>query len=199
MNFKFKDIHLVSYFFSFWSQINPRWYRDENEVQPAKTMIWLGVIDDNVIGPYFFHNQIVNARMYRNMLRNFVIPDLRRQNIDPKTIIFMQDGAPIHGTEQVRRFLKENFFAWIGRGMGATIAWPPRSPDFNPLDYFVWGRVRNDVKNQTIENLNELETKITNVIAQMPRHFIKNAIQNIETRIDLNIQNRGGHFEHLLH
>ena len=29
---------------------------------------------------------------------------------------------------------------WIGRGGPA--AWPPRSPDINPLDFFLWGYVK---------------------------------------------------------
>ena len=33
--------------------------------------------------------------------------------------------------------------AWIGRS--ETIAWPPRSPDLTPLDFSVWGYVKDQV------------------------------------------------------
>ena len=29
---------------------------------------------------------------------------------------------------------------WIGRG--GPVAWPPRSPDLTPPDYFLWGFVK---------------------------------------------------------
>lgn len=122
--------------------MNPRWTRAETEISQIKTMAWVGVID-NVIGPYFFTGRSVNSHAYLKMLRTFVIPELRRHDIDPQSIIFMQDGAPIHGTELVRQFLNRSFDGWIGRGFGATIAWPARSPDFNPLDYFVWSHLKN--------------------------------------------------------
>jgi hypothetical protein len=30
--------------------------------------------------------------------------------------------------------------AWFGRG--GKIAWPPRSPDLTPLDFSVWGYIK---------------------------------------------------------
>jgi len=55
-------------------------------------------------------------------------------------IIFQQDGAPPHWGSHVCRFLDASFpNRWIGRD-GLT-AWPPRSPDITPLDFFLWGYV----------------------------------------------------------
>lgn len=108
-------------------------------------MAWVEVINDISIGPYFFNYQFVTSRSYLNMWRNCVVPELkvRRHNIDPQTIILMQDGAPIHGTEPVRNFLDRNFGGLIGRENDAMIAWPARSQDFNPLEYFVWSYLKN--------------------------------------------------------
>ena len=48
------------------------------------------------------------------------------------------DGAPPHWGLQVRAFLNDKFpERCIGRGGEA--ACPPRSPDINPLDFFLWG------------------------------------------------------------
>lgn len=152
-----------------------------------------------IIGPYFFNNHAVTSRTYLNMLRSFVIPELRRKGIDPQTTILLQDGAPIHGTEPVRRFLNRNFRGWIGRGFGATVAWPARSPDFNPLDYFVWSYLRNEINRRKPRGIRGLKRKVTTALNQMPAIFIRNAIRGIERRINSCIQVEGGHFEQLLH
>ncbi|KAJ8909544.1 hypothetical protein NQ315_011377 [Exocentrus adspersus] len=54
------------------------------------------------------------------------------------------DGAPAHFSVTVRHHLNEHFpNAWIGR-QGPT-AWPPRSADLTPMDYFLWRVVKSDV------------------------------------------------------
>lgn len=162
-------------------------------------MAWVAVINDVPIGPYFFNDQFVTSRSYLNMLRNFVVPELRRHNTDPQTIILMQDGPPIHGTEPVRNFLERNFGGWIGRGMGAMIAWRARSPDFNPLNYFVWSYLKNITNRRKARGIAGLKRKVTSAINQMPNNFIRNAIQGFERWIDLCIRTKGGPFEQLLH
>ena len=59
-------------------------------------------------------------------------------------VIFMQDGAPPHFSCFVTDVLNERFpDAWIGRG--GPIPWSPRSPDLSPLDFFLWGYIKNIV------------------------------------------------------
>jgi hypothetical protein len=54
---------------------------------------------------------------------------------------------------------------WIGRG--ETIAWPSRSPDVVPLDYFLWGHMKDHVYSQTVNTLYELKAQITAAIANV--------------------------------
>ncbi|PNF38659.1 hypothetical protein B7P43_G01211, partial [Cryptotermes secundus] len=60
-------------------------------------------------------------------------------------IIFQQDGAPLNATFQNR---------WIGRG--GPIRWPPRSPVLTPLDFFLWGYVKDRVFVPPVNNLPHL-------------------------------------------
>jgi len=51
------------------------------------------------------------------------------------------DGAPPHSSREVRNFLNYRFSGrWIGRG--GPHNWPARSPDLSPLEYCVWGRIK---------------------------------------------------------
>ncbi|EFN86571.1 hypothetical protein EAI_17558, partial [Harpegnathos saltator] len=55
-----------------------------------------------------------------------------------------QDDAPPHYAVIVRQFLTDTVpNRWIGRH--GEIEWPSRSPDLPPLDYFLWGYVKNNV------------------------------------------------------
>ena len=73
------------------------------------------------------------------MLEEFVYPQVNELQPD---IIFQLDGAPPHWGLDVRASLNEQFPGrWIGRD-GPT-PWPPRSPDLTPLDFFLWGYVKN--------------------------------------------------------
>jgi len=51
---------------------------------------------------------------------------------------FQHDRAPPHFSCEVRNFLNYRFPGrWIGRG--GPHNWPARSPDLSPMDYCVWG------------------------------------------------------------
>ena len=54
---------------------------------------------------------------------------------------FQHDGAPPHSSREVTNFLNYRFAEqWIGRG--GPHNWPARSPDLSPLDYCVWGWIK---------------------------------------------------------
>jgi len=50
--------------------------------------------------------------------------------------------------------------AWIGRGR--PIPWPPR--DLSPLDFFLWGYIKNIVYAEMIRNIQHLPERITSAI-----------------------------------
>ncbi|ENN72037.1 hypothetical protein YQE_11325, partial [Dendroctonus ponderosae] len=72
---------------------------------------------------------------------------------------FQHDDAPPHNFSQVRDHLDVTFpGAWIGRN--GPILWPPRSPDLSPLDFFLWGTVKNTVYQNKYSNLNALKEAV---------------------------------------
>ncbi|GBO16290.1 hypothetical protein AVEN_146960-1 [Araneus ventricosus] len=47
---------------------------------------------------------------------------------------------------------------WIGHG--GPVAWPPRSPDLNPLDFFFWGHMKSSVYETPVDFAEDLAARI---------------------------------------
>ena len=79
--------------------------------------------------------------------------------------------------------------AWIGRG--GPIPWPPRSPDLSPLDFFLWGYIKNIVYAEKIH----LQDRITSTIETVTRDVIQKTWQEIEFCLDVSRATNGAHIE----
>ena len=117
------------------------------------TVEWCDGLNLNII--------YMNSNMYRVSLKSFSghVGTLRctSEEFQP-WIMFQQDGAPPHWSSHVRRFLDAAFpNRWIGRD-GPTL-WPPRSPHINPLDFFLWGYVKDKVFSTPVPDITNLKGK----------------------------------------
>lgn len=162
-------------------------------------MVWAGIIDTQIIGPYFFERN-VTGDAYSEMLTDYVLPELHRKGIDSIDVCFQHDGAPAHITAEVRQILDENFMSWIGRGVGTGnfSIWPPRSPDLNMLDFFLWGVLQhrvNLIANQTIE---AVEEAVIREIQTITPEMLERVHLNLRKRLAKCIEVDGGLFEYLL-
>ena len=77
----------------------------------------------------------VNSSYYcEKLLKEGLLPDIR--NIAGDIFTFQQDGAPSHRSRQTVEFLQAEVPDFI-----EPENWPPNSPDLNPVDYCIWGRL----------------------------------------------------------
>lgn len=158
-------------------------------------MVWGGIIGDHLIGPYFFDGN-VTGQSYLEMLQNNVIPALVERGYTISDVIFQHDGAPPHFTLDVREWLDNTFDEWIGRG--GDILWPPRSPDYNPLDFFLWGYVKNKVYQTQPADMNDIRNRIALAFDSVTPEMLIALQHNFSRRMDLTIEQQGGHIEQLL-
>ena len=106
----------------------------------------------------------------------------------------MHDGAPPHFSCFVTGVLNERFSdAWIGRG--GPIPWPRRSPDLSPIDFFLWGYIKNILYAEKIRNIQHLQDRITSAIETVTRDMIQKTWQEIEFRLDVSRATNGAHIE----
>lgn len=115
-----------------------------------------------------------------------------------ENIIFQHDGAPAHSSRRVRHILDARFpDRWMGRG--GPIPWPPRSPDLNVLDYFVWGHIKALVEPWREGTVDEVREAIIAAFNTVTPDMVHRATQDIIRRAELCIRVQGKHFEQLLH
>ena len=170
-----------------WGTENPREYL-ENEKNSPKINVWCAMLYDKIIGPYFFQEKTVNQESYLKLLTEFAFPKLSRV----PNLIFQQDGAPPHWGLQMRRALDRHFpDRWIGRG--GPIAWPARSPDITPLDFFMWGFVKDNVFKTPVKDLSELTQRISDAIKLINKTMLKNSWRELRGRLEFLQENESQH------
>ena len=72
---------------------------------------------------------------------------------------------------------------------------PPRSPDLSPLDFFLWGCIKNIVYAEKIRNIQHLQERITSAIETVIRDVIQKPWQEIEFRLDVSRAIKVAHIE----
>ena len=93
----------------------------------------------------------------------------------------------------VATFLGETFPGlWVWRG--SPTAWPPRSPDLTPLDFFAWGFIKDVVYRRKVWDLADLRQRIIEAVELITPHMLINTWQRLEYRLDLSSYNRCPHW-----
>lgn len=182
-----------------WADENPHEVLEDRFQHQFSLNVWLGIVGEYLIGPVFLPARLT-GEVYRNFLEE-TLPDFL-DDVPLATRIamwFMHDGAPPHFSLVARHFLTATYGdRWIGRG--GPHAWPARSPDLNPLDFFVWGYLKSLVYATPVENLDDLRNRIIagcNSIRNDPGVF-ERVRQSMTRRLNACIRAGGSHFEHLL-
>jgi len=100
----------------------------------------------------------------------------------------------------VKEYLEFTFPGRIISGFG-TVKWPPRSPDFSPNDFFLWGYVQNTVYNphRKLRNLNELRLKIIDALHNVTPDMLSHVRREFYNRLGYCLAQEGGIFEPLIH
>lgn len=181
----------------YWSEQNPRATRERSFQRRFRVNVWAGVFGDQLIGPYIFEESLTGER-YLQFLQHTLPTLLDGVDINRReAIVFQHDGAPPHFTNEVRDWLSLNYPTWIGRG--GPVAWPARSPDLTPLDFFVWGFLKNKVYSTAVNSEQELRDRITAAVENLRQELsFKVTVAAMRKRSRACIRNQGKQFEHEL-
>ncbi|GBM56427.1 hypothetical protein AVEN_56112-1 [Araneus ventricosus] len=139
----------------------------------------------------------VSGTRYKSLLRNQLIPALQQRGCVDSTIL-MQDGAPPHFVTPVKQLLNLHFGNDRIISRHFPTAWPPRSPDFNPCDFWLWGYLKDIVHGGPIASLAELKNRITQHIHNITTETLLSVLEHAVLRLQLIREKGGQHIEHFL-
>ena len=82
---------------------------------------------------------------------------------------------------------------WIARG--GPLAWPARSPDVTPLDFFFWDYVKDCVFSNPLKDIEGLKDRITEVITLFNTDMLANTWVELRRRLEFLHENEGQYNE----
>ena len=129
------------------------------------------------------------------MLRLSILPAIHAL-YENSEVFYQQDRASPHYHPDMRAFLGENLEGhWIGRR--GTHEFPPRSPDLTPLDFYLWGTLKDVVYRRKLSMLGDLHAEIRPACAATPINTSTEVAQSTAHRCNRCLASNGNHFEHL--
>lgn len=184
----------------YWDLENPD-FHTEVPLHSPRVSAWAAIWSQGIIGPFFFEDEhgataTVTSDRYVQMLETQFLPAIQdQQEFVAGDLWFMQDGAPPHIGRNVRTWMQQNF-AEHEIGRYGNIHWPARSPDLTPMDFFVWGWVKEKVYQEPVSSLCELKARIVQKIQEMPLDFVESSLLSFKRRLQSCIDCGGHHIEY---
>jgi hypothetical protein len=160
-------------------------------LHPVKVGVWLAVSRQRVYGPVFFNFTVNSERYIQYMLQPFLnqLTDQERQ-----IGYFQQDSARAHTARATMRYLYQNF----GDRVISEGVWPSRSPDLTPLDFSLFGFLKDNVFRNVLHTAEELQAAIIQEVGNITPNMLVNVFESLKRRVNLCLEQNGGHFEHYL-
>jgi len=184
----------------YWNHSNPHWINETNKQVRWGVNVWCGIIDEHLIGPYFFEENL-NGNKYLGFLKDDIPILLENISLQQRlNLIWQQDGAPAHNTLAVRAYLNKMYGDnnWFGTH-SPIIQWPPRSPDLSVLDFFFWGHLKNEVYKEKCNSVEELKQRIRDCCNKIENLILKKTTSSeVLKRLHFCLTEDGKQFEHKL-
>ena len=71
----------------------------------------------------------------------------------------------------------------------------PRSPDITPLDFFLWGYVKDKMFSTSVPDITNLKARITDAFATITEDMLENTWRETDNRLDVLRATKGAHVE----
>jgi len=120
----------------------------------------------------------VNGKLFSEILLPRLVEDCK--SLLAYGFIFQQEGAPAHTAKLAQNWIATNCSDFIGKD-----EWPPNSPDFNPLDYRVWGAMFERYKTfqPKPKTIDELKKVLQTIWDDLLQNSINKAILSFVKRL----------------
>ena len=149
---------------------------------------------------FFFENEqgeavAVNGERYRAMLNELLSTKIEEDYIG--NIWFQLDGTTCHTAKDILDVLCPVFEDRIISCRG-DVFWPPRSCDVTPLNYYLWGAVKDNCYADKPEAIDALKGNISEPIGEIQLYTIDNVLKNWIDRVGYCMTSRGSHLNEII-
>jgi len=144
-----------------------------------------GIVNHEFVPEY----QTVNAEFYCNVLRR-LREDIRRKRPElccAGNWLLHDDNAPSHRDLVTREFLAH-------KGI-ITLPNPPYSPDLAPCDFFLFPKMKLQLKGRRFDRVEEMQRESQNVLGALREQDFQHAFQQWQRRWDRCVAAQGYYFE----
>ncbi len=109
---------------------------------------------------------------YLTVLRQHLLPYLRRHFRQRTDVIFQQDGATCHTARSVQQ--------WLHACNIYLLPWPAKSADLFPIEN-LWNVLARRVEDMHPQTIEELTTSINESWESLDNNIIKNLVSSVPT------------------
>jgi hypothetical protein len=163
----------------------------------GRVNVLVGTLCDQLLRPVVLPHRLTGSVCHRFSVNDLPVP-LEHVSLHQQHLWFMQDRAPPHFLPTVRLHLNQTFGEqWIRHGSPAN--WPARSPDLNPLNFWLWGHLETLVCSEAINDL-EVLTRVENACQEIrvkPGIFGR-VLTSVRRRAEGYVETHGNHTEQQL-
>jgi len=78
------------------------------------------------------------------------------------------------------------------------VAWPPRTSDLSPRDFFLWGYLKAEIFKYRPRTLEELKETIREKIARIPKDMPVRVMENFQERLHMCVARQGHHLDDII-
>ncbi len=131
-------------------------------------------------GELQFIEGTMNANMYRDILKQSMIPSLRRLG---RRAVFQHDNDPKHTSKTNTALLKKLRVK--------VMDWPSMSPDLNPIEH-LWGILKWKVEKRKVSNIHQLCDVVMKEWKRTPVATCEALVNSMPKRVKAVLENNGG-------
>lgn len=150
----------------------------------GSVMVW-GCITAHGVGPLYRIESTVNQYTYKHILEKNLLDAVDNMPVPECNVVFQHDNATAHSERSVKNWLDVQPFQ--------TIAWPPQSPDLNPIEN-VWAylkmKLANDY-NTPPAIINDLWERVQEQWYSITPRYCENIFLSMPKRIQHTIKTKG--------
>lgn len=162
----------------------------EDDADTQKVKLFCAISKNKVYGPYFL--SLESDYFYQRLLEESLLPQLDRDDV--ADTMMLQVDIPLSQFNDTLRHLLDTRLPehCIGPVSDSLPAWPSRSPELSPLDFFLWGFVHDYVYDAgPPASIAELRHRIARALSSVPSTLLAQAWDRLYAQVEACRQSQG--------